>query len=398
MLITFWHNYIIICNEVLFFRYKYKFYETMKPFLTVFLSFLTLVSVSQNLSINQLSPDGLKVGKWQKKHSSGKIKFEGTFENDKPVGEFNRYDINGKLTSILYYSDKGKRASAKLFNPNGIRLAVGTYINEKKDSTWKFFDKKGVLFSEKNYIKGVLEGECKEYYPNGSIHFERNYKSGKIEGVYKEYYKNGQLRSKKIYENGSPTGLVIVFHSNGVPKIVGKYNNGLKDGEWKYYDTRHKILKTENHENGSMIYTSEQLISYWNDSIKNVRTIERFDKNGRSYLKSFYPSGELHREGTFWKGKKDSLWNYYSITGDLEMIRTFDKGKRQGNWTYKYPSGQIKSEEAWYLDRREGEYIEYYENGKVKTKGNYIKGNKSGNWQYFDENGVLIETKKNYGE
>ena len=80
------------------------------------------------------------------------------------------------------------------------------------------------------------------------------------------------------------------------------------------------------------------------------------------------------------------------------MIRTFDKGKRQGNWTYKYPSGQIKSEEAWYLDRREGEYIEYYENGKVKTKGNYIKGNKSGNWQYFDENGVLIETKKNYGE
>ena len=67
-------------------------------------------------------------------------------------------------------------------------------------------------------------------------------------------------------------------------------------------------------------------------------------------------------------------------------------------WTYKYPSGQIKSEEAWYLDRREGEYIEYYENGNIKTKGNYVKGNKSGNWQYFDENGVLIETKKNYGE
>jgi antitoxin component YwqK of YwqJK toxin-antitoxin module len=369
--------------------------KAMKSILPVFLSFLTLLSLAQNPELNQLTSDGSKTGNWKKKHSSGKIKFEGTFENDTPVGEFNRYDINGKLTSKLIYSKSGQRAAAEMFKPNGVKIATGIYINQKKDSVWQFFDKKGFLFSEQNYAAGILEGESKEYYPNGNIHFQRNYKSGEIEGVYKEFYPNGQLRSKKIYQNGNPTGLVIVYYNNGVPKIVGKYNNGLKDGAWKFYDTRHKILKTETHENGSMIYTSEQLISYWNDSIKNIRTVERFAKSGRSYLKSFYPSGELQREGPFWKGKKDSLWNYYTIAGQLETIRTFDKGKRQGNWTYKYPSGKVKSEEAWYLDRREGEYVEYYENGKIKIKGNYKKGNKSGDWQYFDENGVLIETNKN---
>ena len=73
----------------------------MKRILSIFLSFTAITVFAQLPEMNQVTPEGLKTGKWQKKHSSGKIKFEGTFENDKPVGEFNRYDINGKLTSIL---------------------------------------------------------------------------------------------------------------------------------------------------------------------------------------------------------------------------------------------------------------------------------------------------------
>ena len=75
----------------------------MKRILFAFLSFLTIISLAQNTTLNQLSSDGLKTGKWTKKHSSGKLKYEGTFEKDIPVGEFKRYDINGKLTSKLIY-------------------------------------------------------------------------------------------------------------------------------------------------------------------------------------------------------------------------------------------------------------------------------------------------------
>jgi antitoxin component YwqK of YwqJK toxin-antitoxin module len=365
----------------------------MKQIISVFLSFLTSVCVAQSSGINQLSPEGLKTGKWEKKHPSGKLKYQGSFVNDTPIGEFKRYDVDGKLISTLLYSNSGKRAAAYLYKPNGVKLASGVYTNQKRDSLWRFFDKTGGLFSERNYNNGILEGPSIEYYSDGKVHFERNYKNDQIIGDYKEFYPNGQLRSKKTYQNGNPSGLVIIYHNNGVPKIVGKYNSGLKDGAWKYYDRRHKIVKTEEHENGAMIYTSEEVISYWNDSLEIVRTIEKYDKNGRSFLKSYYETGELHREGFYWKGKKDSSWTYYSKSGKLEMTREFHKGKRQGNWTYKYPNGQVKSEEAWYLDRREGEYIQYHENGKLKIKGNYKNGNKSGNWQYFDNNGVLQETK-----
>ena len=80
----------------------------MKRILSICLSFTAITVFAQLPEINQLTPDGLKTGKWQQKHSSGKLKYEGTFENDTPVGEFKRYDVNGKLTSTLLYSNSGK--------------------------------------------------------------------------------------------------------------------------------------------------------------------------------------------------------------------------------------------------------------------------------------------------
>ena len=153
-------------------------HRIMKRILSLFFSLSVLTTFSQNTEINQLTSDGLKTGKWQKKHSSGELKYEGTFENDTPVGEFNRYDVNGKLTSTLLYSNGGKRAAAYLYNPNGIKLASGIYINQKKDSLWRFFDKEGVLFSEKTYKDGTLHGAYVEYYPDGKVHFQRTYKDG----------------------------------------------------------------------------------------------------------------------------------------------------------------------------------------------------------------------------
>ena len=58
----------------------------MKRILSLFLSFSVVTLSAQIPEINQLTPEGLKTGKWQQKHSSGKLKYEGTFENDTPVG------------------------------------------------------------------------------------------------------------------------------------------------------------------------------------------------------------------------------------------------------------------------------------------------------------------------
>jgi antitoxin component YwqK of YwqJK toxin-antitoxin module len=365
----------------------------MRITICLLFSLFSLGVFAQNAP-NAVDENGNKTGPWVAKWKNGEIKYEGVFKNGHPVGEFKRYSDRGKLMAVMNYSEDGSTASAHLYRPNKKVLASGVYVNQKKDSLWRFYDTEGKLFLEEHYKNGIQHGPSKEYYPNGNVHFKRNYENGKIVGEYKEYYTNGALRSKKTYVQGIPEGNLVIYHQNGVYKVIGKYKRGIKNGNWRFYDERAKIVKEENYENGTMTYTSEDLISYWNDSIRNIRTIEKFNKNGVSVFKAFYPDGQIYREGTFWKGQKDSVWNYYTQSGRLDTIRTFHRGKRQGPWTYKYPNGNVKIEEAWYLDRREGEYMEFYPDGTKKVVGNYHKGNKSGKWSYFNEKGELIETKE----
>jgi antitoxin component YwqK of YwqJK toxin-antitoxin module len=79
----------------------------MKILCTILFSILFFNSHAQNDSeINQLNASGEKHGKWAKKYTNGKLKYEGQFENGIPIGEFKRYNEKGKLTSTLLYSDK----------------------------------------------------------------------------------------------------------------------------------------------------------------------------------------------------------------------------------------------------------------------------------------------------
>lgn len=365
----------------------------MKILSSIFFCILLINTNAQNdVEINQTNPSGEKHGRWAKKYTNGNLKYEGKFENGVPVGEFKRYNEKGKLTSTLLYSDNGAKAAAHLYEM-GRTIATGQYLNKKKDGLWKIYDKMEMLLTEEEFKKGVKNGESKEYHSNGSVRIEKIYADGVLSGLFKEYYKNGQLKLKKTFIEGNPDGIFMLFHDNGVPRVIGNYNSGIKNGSWKYKTRMNKIIKTEKYEGGSMTFTSEELITYWNDSLKIVRSRENYEKNGRSSFKAYHVNGQLHREGYFWKGKKDSTWNYYSFQGRLDTVRNFHQGKRQGAWTFKYPNGKVKVEEGWYLDRREGEYYEFYPNEKTKVKGNYLKGNKSGIWSFFNEQGELVETK-----
>lgn len=57
-------------------------------------------------NINQMDAKGEKQGYWIKKYPDGQILYEGSFRNNKPVGEFKRYYEDGSLKSVLMYSDK----------------------------------------------------------------------------------------------------------------------------------------------------------------------------------------------------------------------------------------------------------------------------------------------------
>ncbi|MBC7861922.1 MAG: hypothetical protein IAF38_03050 [Bacteroidia bacterium] len=67
-------------------------------------------------------------------------------------------------------------------------------------------------------------------------------------GVYKEYFSNGKLKVSGKYKNVYP-----LTHSDfqmGVP-CTGKCT--VKDGEWKYYSDKGKLLKTEKYKDGKLL-------------------------------------------------------------------------------------------------------------------------------------------------
>ena len=132
-----------------------------------FIIFLVLPIFS--FSQNRVDEQGRKQGKWIQTHENGKVRYEGSFLNDKPNGLFLYYTETGILKANIEYFNQGTSASARLYHPNGEVSAVGVYQNEQKDLLWKYYNEKGQLIRDENYNDGLLHGESILYYSNGVI-------------------------------------------------------------------------------------------------------------------------------------------------------------------------------------------------------------------------------------
>jgi antitoxin component YwqK of YwqJK toxin-antitoxin module len=81
----------------------------------------------EKLMEGPVTPDGKRNGNWKAYFQDGKIKSEGSFENDK---------ASGKRT--VYFD-------------NGQKRYEGEYKNGKRSGTWHFWDKNGKLLKTKSY-------------------------------------------------------------------------------------------------------------------------------------------------------------------------------------------------------------------------------------------------------
>ena len=342
----------------------------MKKLILLLSVILSTTMFAQGI-VNQKDAQGQKHGQWIVKYKSGKVKHETNFVHGIPTGKSVRYSPKGKITSEMLLSDKGNVARGKLFHNNGNVMANGKYVNKKKDSTWNFYALSGKIIRTENLLNGTLNGQVIEYYENGNIKSKTTYTKGTAQGLQEDFFANGNIRSSKKVIDGKIQGAFKLYYDNKVYRIIGHYAKGKKNGKWKYYSPRLKVEKEEIYEFGNLIYTSDEILSYWDDSTKVVRTRENYSKSGKSSLIAYHPNGKVSREGYYFKNKKDSTWKYFDKVGKLESVKTFYKGKKNGHWTYYYPNGQAWKEIAWYKNKLEGEFKEFHENGKIKIKGQY---------------------------
>lgn len=206
--------------------------------------------------LNRTDANGLKQGKWVGRYPDGKLKYEGTFENNQPTGAWKRYHENGQIKAVLSYRFHSARAFASLFDEEGRRYAMGLFDGTQRDSCWNFYSGENLVLTE-NYRLGRKEGKSIAYGQDGKILSEKMWKGDQLDGISIEYYPAGIKRNEITWSRGKKHGPAHFYDENGTITTEGNYNNDLSNGLWKIFDKSGKIKYQVTYENGEIKNGSE---------------------------------------------------------------------------------------------------------------------------------------------
>ncbi len=203
----------------------------------MFLFVLTTATLfaQPNKKINVTDSIGRKQGYW-KKYANDTLKYEGTFKDNFPVGEFKYYFPNKNVKAITNYSNNGTTAKTTLLYDNGKKNAEGTYMDKKKDGTWIYYSASEGKMSEENYQNGIKSGVWKYYYENGKVNKIETYKNDLLEGLCEEYYADSVIKMRVNYTMGKQQGIVKYYGLTGKIFLTGMFQNDIKDGEWMFFN------------------------------------------------------------------------------------------------------------------------------------------------------------------
>lgn len=202
--------------------------------LTIILS-LSAAVFSQ---LNQTDNNGLKQGHWIRNHPNGKPMYDGIFRDGHPVGEFRRFSEDGKLKSLLFFSEDGMSAEATIYHSNGRIASRGKYIDQKKEGKWQFYsaETEGYMISEESYEGNLRTGPTLKFYPGNLLAERINYMNDVKHGTWEQFYKSGKSFIKSNYINGKLTGTYEAWFENGKQMYSGRYNGDVRDGLWLIYN------------------------------------------------------------------------------------------------------------------------------------------------------------------
>ena len=310
--------------------------------------------------INRTDASGKKQGNWKTFFSSGSVKLESRYTNDKLDGYLKEYNSKGDLIRTEKWVDgvlqKNAAELVKLdvrrdFFENGKVKSSGTYKQGVPEGVTRLYAEDGSLVGSKMYKSGALIGE--------GIYDER----GNQQGNWKEYYSTGELRAEGKYENGKRIAPWKFYHQNGKLEQAGSYVKGGKpDGDWKWYYESGNVLREEHFERGK----SEGEMREYNDS------------------------GKVITKGNFLDGEMDGFW--FLDDGDEREEGTYKSGQRDGLWKFFYTNGKVAHQGKYVEGNEQDKHSYYYDNGRVMQEGNFIMGKREGTWRKYDREGNLVTT------
>ena len=245
--------------------------------------------LAQN-KVNQVDAQGRKQGFWTKNDAEGKLMYQATFKDDKPVGELKRFHPNGKEKAAMIFTEGSEISDAKLFDERGSLIAQGKYDGQKKTGEWSYFLDSRVVSTE-TYANGQKNGLSKRFYQTGELLEESNWQKDKLNGLYRTYFEDGKIYLECNYTDGKRNGKFKTSFLNGNQELEAFYTDDMKDKDWKYFDETGKLLYTLKFDLGKLLNPEVQ------DSIYNIKSgtyktkedhipdPEKFMQNPEEYMK-----------------------------------------------------------------------------------------------------------------
>ena len=197
--------------------------------------------------INQMDSQGQRHGVWKKTfEGTDQLRYEGTFEHGKEVGQFKFYceSCKNQPMVIKNFTGKDNIADVKYFTIKGKLVSEGKMKGKDRIGEWVYFqEKSNDVMTREQYTNGKLEGQVITYYPNGKITEETTYKKGIKDGEDNYYSPDGVLLKKLLYKEGQLQGPALYYDAYGNVVIEGFYKDDKKHGLWKYYKNGKVILE-----------------------------------------------------------------------------------------------------------------------------------------------------------
>lgn len=259
-----------------------------KLIILIFLLFSGSI-IAQN-AVNQIDSQGRKQGFWTKKDAEGKLLYQATFKNDKPVGEMKRFHPNGKIKAVLNFIESSELSDVQLFDEGGHLIARGKYLEQKKTGEWNYFlDAK--IVSTENYLNGLKNGVSIRYYQTGEVLEESNWKDDLLEGVYKSYFQDGKIYMECNYSKGMRNGPFKTRFVDETVELDAFYTGDLKDKNWLYYDKTGVVMYILKYDKGKLLNPGVQdsIDAAEFDNYKtrgnSIPDPEKYMKNPEEYMK-----------------------------------------------------------------------------------------------------------------
>jgi antitoxin component YwqK of YwqJK toxin-antitoxin module len=134
-----------------------------------------------------------------------------------------------------------------------LKSGIKTGTTESSSTLYKeYYPSKAIKFIV--HLKNdLLDGECFWYWENGKLQQRSNWNEGVENGLIEFYYENGNKEQYFKRENGLIEGEVISYHEIGGVRSKGICIKGKKEGTWKYFDIKGKLIEKRTYKEDTCI-------------------------------------------------------------------------------------------------------------------------------------------------